>query len=134
MPRLVDEANRDETLTRTFQVHKPNGGKMPVRVTFRPNRMTLEGTKETPGEADERSDGDRTNLRAAVNFCDYVESWDMVGPWSVDGVEVAGEGEMIPLEVPVIRSVAGWITTQLTDLMLEAVFPNLRELRRSQRR
>ena len=36
VPKLQDEAPRDETITRTYTVAKPNGGNMRVRLTFFP--------------------------------------------------------------------------------------------------
>ena len=134
MPRMQDVASRDETMTRTFQIKTPSGGTLPVRVEFFPNRMTWEGAKALPGEDDEDTDGDRTTLRAATNFVDYVTSWDMDGPWLVDGEEIASEGQMIPITVPVIRSVAAWITSQIMMSMMETVFPNFRRSQESRRR
>lgn len=129
MPRLVDEAARDETITRTFQIKKPNGGTLPVRVTFRPNRVTWEHAA-----SDGENEIERAKNWATDNLCKQVESWDIEGPWQVEGQPDVADGEMVPIEDAYVRAVPAWITSQIATEIQEALFPNLRRSRESPRR
>lgn len=129
MPRLQDEAPRDETITRTFQIKKPNGGTLPVRVAFRPNRVTWEHV--VPDGDDQIG---RAKSWATDNLCNQVESWDIEGPWQVEGQPDVAEGQMVPIEEAYVRAVPAWITSQIASEIQEALFPNLRRSRDSQKR
>jgi hypothetical protein len=129
VPRLIDEAPADETITRTFQIKKPNGGTLPVRVAFRPNSVTWEHAA-TDGE----NDIERAKNWATANLCKQVASWDLEGPWQVEGQPDVAEGEMVPIEDAYVRAVPAWITSQIANEIQEVLFPNLRRSRDGQKR
>jgi hypothetical protein len=133
---MNEEANRDETITRTFQIEKPRdqhgvSRNFAVRVTFFPNRINWEATDLE--DEDEDSDGNRTTLRAATNFVEYVKEWDMTGPWNPPGLDPVDDDVMIPITVSYVRATPAYITSQVMAKMAEAVFPNANSGRRSRR-
>jgi hypothetical protein len=139
VPRLLDHGDPNLTIERLMHIKKPSkrDGQtetVPITVRFRPNRVTLEKGREIPGEDDVENEGDRTNLRAAQNFVDWVDWWDMDGPWDVGGERVADEGEMIPINrLDVVQSLPAWLTTGISREIIENVFPNLNASRRTRR-
>jgi hypothetical protein len=136
VPKLIDEAREDETIPRTFHIEKPSGGTLPVRVTFYPNKSdwTPPPVEEIPGYRPDLADEEIVALRSCAQLAELMESWDMLGPWPPHGEQVCGEGEMIPISVPVLRTVKPWITIGLNNAIQEAIYPNLRRSRESRRR
>lgn len=137
MPRLIEEAPRDHPVKRTFHIDNPNSDKtLPVSVTFYPNRSdwTPPKAEDIPGYTPDLSDEEIIALRSCAQLAAVADWWDMVGPWPPNGEQVCGEDEMIPLTVPVLRTVYPWITINLNNAIQEAIYPNLRRSRESRRR
>lgn len=135
MPRLIDEAPDEEKISRSFQIEKPGGGTLTIRATYYPNRADWTPPKadEIEGYSPQMADEDVVALRSCAQLAELLESWDMVGPWSKNGISV-GEDQMIPLTVDVLRHVKPWITIQLNERIQESIYPNLRRSRESRRR
>ncbi len=135
MPRLIDEAPDEEKITRSFQLEKPAGGTLTIRATYYPNRAewTPPQAEEIEGYSPQLSDEEVVALRSCAQLAQLMDTWDMVGPWSKNGV-IVGEDEMIPLTVPALRQVKPWITIQLNERIQESIYPNLRRSRESRRR
>jgi hypothetical protein len=137
VPRMQDEVRDEETVKRAFVLQKPfDAGTLLVNATVYPNRSdwTMPQATEIEGYSPEMSDDEVTALRACAQLANLVQSWDMVGPWPPRGEPICGEDEMIPLTVPVLRTVYPWIVIQLSQKIQEAIYPNLQPSRQSRRR
>lgn len=122
---LEQLAPRDERRRKTIALDA-GGQKFSLDIEYLPNRITMEPILATA--ADEAAEPDAnsvTALRIATSFCDVIASWSLTGPLrNRSGEEVVAAGEVIPLEPQMVRLVPTWITTQITQRLIEAAFPN----------
>lgn len=114
-----------------------------IRITYRPYQMTpareaeierisaeLNGSGEEDGEDEASAVANRAMMKLTTQFCEVVESTDMVGPLhtsvSVDGIPTGEElipaGEPIPVKPEYVKYWSSFFIIQI----LEAVGNDIR--------
>jgi hypothetical protein len=120
-------ANPDERKPATVTLTAPGGKTFPLEVEFYVNRLNGEPVKldDIAGADDEEDEIGATSLRNAQSFCDYMAAWKLTGPVRNRRKEVVVEsGQIVPLEPHIVRLVPYWVTNQITDAILDIVYPN----------
>lgn len=145
MPSIAVVASRDET--RPLKIRIGEGDKRAeFHINFYPNRITQAPLDvQVPDDVDlkDLTDEEFDALKAASRLPEFIESWDMEGPLydnrgklviNPETGEAIGTGVIIPLDPRVLQHLPSPIVVEVTNAVMDTVFPHLKQSRNERRR